>query len=492
MMQSYLCLTVRFLQPYYHGRTDNSEPEWPPSPLRVFQAFVSAAATRWREAQFRDYAAPSLYWLERQNAPSVVAPVGEPAGMKYRLYVPDNTGDKAAVSWSRGDTTKIIKRTEKDVRPTHLRNGASVHYLFPLAGDSCPHFDILVAAARSITHLGWGVDMVAGNASIISEEEEAKLPGERWRSTEDTSTDGYRVPIEGTLDALMEKHAAFLDRIGPEGFNPVPPLSVFRVIGYLRTTEPAQRPFAAFSILKPDASGLRSFDTTRRTRDVAGMVRHAVADTALRHGWSNEQINVFVHGKTPDGERPASGEKSPDRFLYLPLPTINHALGRVESIRRVLIAAPAHCREQIAWVRRALAGEELKIGNGATAALVTILAGSDWVLRQYVGEATTWSTVTPVILPRHEGYEPDQAGKSLRMAFEQAGYESELISQTELEWRGVGFRAGVDLASRYLPPDNLSHKPRYHVRVRFPHAIRGPLVVGSGRFRGFGLFAAMD
>ena len=66
MMRSYLCLTVRFLQPYYHGRTDGGEPEWPPSPLRVFQALVAAAAARWREAQFREYAVPSLRWLERQ------------------------------------------------------------------------------------------------------------------------------------------------------------------------------------------------------------------------------------------------------------------------------------------------------------------------------------------------------------------------------------------------------------------------------------------
>jgi CRISPR-associated protein Csb2 len=29
----------------------------------------------------------------------------------------------------------------------------------------------------------------------------------------------------------------------------------------------------------------------------------------------------------------------------------------------------------------------------------------------------------------------------------------------------------------------------YHVRVRFPHSVSGPLSVGSGRYRGLGLFA---
>ena len=50
--------------------------------------------------------------------------------------------------------------------------------------------------------------------------------------------------------------------------------------------------------------------------------------------------------------------------------------------------------------------------------------------------------------------------------------------------------AGLDLASRYIPPKNLDHRPRYHVRVRFPHPIPGPLAIGAGRYRGLGLFAA--
>ena len=77
----------------------------------------------------------------------------------------------------------------------------------------------------------------------------------------------------------------------------------------------------------------------------------------------------------------------------------------------------------------------------------------------------------------------------IRKAFRQAGYSSELVEQTELDWREVGFCRGVELASRYLPPDNLNGSPRIHVRIRFPTAIRGPIAVGSGRFRGFGLFA---
>ena len=160
-----------------------------------------------------------------------------------------------------------------------------------------------------------------------------------------------------------------------------------------------------------------------------------------------------------------------------------------------------------------MAGAEL-VNHDGVVGLLTILPGSDWVLRQYIEESRTWSTVTPVILPGYD--DPDHLRRKLkdgrdadtqkrylarldsrmdellRKAFRQAGYSNELLEQTELDWREVGFQAGVDLASRYLPPENLNNVPRIHVRVRFPIAVRGPLAVGSDRFRGFGLFVKVD
>jgi CRISPR-associated protein Csb2 len=514
-MKKVLCLTIRFLDPVpqFHGRGDAGDPEWPPSPLRFFQALVSAAATRWRDALFHQHASAALRWLEKM-VPSVMTPTVAADSFGYRMYVPNNSGDLMTAAWARGDIeTSMAKfRVEKDVRPINLNDDA-VHFLYPLLDGTCPHFEVLEAAVRSVTHLGWGINMVAGNAKLLNESEVANLNGEVWQSVPGSQGSRLRVPIAGTLDALIGKHEAYLERIGPSGFKPVPPLSAFRVVGYRRTTEPAQRQFAAFSILKPDASGMRSFDSLRRTRDVAGMLRHSTAMVARDQGWADETINEFVHGKMPDGSRPPSGPTSPDRFQYLPLPTINSQLKRVESIRRVLIAAPAHCNNQIAWLRRALAGAELSSHDGV-AAILTILPGSDWVLKQYIGESKVWSTVTPVILPGYD--DPDHLRRKLkdgrdaetqkrylarldarmnellRKAFRQAGYSDDLVKRIQLDWGDVGFRSGVDLASRYLPPENLGGSPRYHVKVTFPSAIRGPIAVGSGRFRGFGLFATAD
>ena len=485
-MTSIFCLTVRYLDPVpqFHGRNDDGDPEWPPSPLRLFQALVCAAATRWREQQFEDYAQPALQWLEWQQ-PAVVTPSVPDRSFGYRMYVPNNSGDLMTAAWARGDTeTTMAKfRVEKDVRPTHL-NGEAVHFLFPLPDGQCPHFEVLQAAARSITHLGWGIDMVAGNAELLTDEQAAALKGQIWRPTDDKSGTPLRVPMDGTLDGLMTKHAAFLGRLSKEGFKPVPPLAAFKVVGYRRATDPSARPWCAFAILKPDASGNRAFDTARRARDVAAWTRHATAEVC--RDWPDALS--FVHGHGADGNQ-LKGETADQRFQYLPLPTINPVLNRVESIRRVLIAAPSGFRDRIEFIRRRLPGQDL-MWDGMPVGLLNILPASDWVLKHYTRESTTWSTVTPIIWPGYDDRDSRKTEGLLRKAFVQGGVSKELADGIlDLEWRHVGFRAGLDLAKNYTRPDKLTG-PMFHVRVRFSHPVRGPLAVGAGRYRGLGLFAA--
>lgn len=490
-MSSVLCLTVRFLDPLprFHGRSSGGDPEWPPSPLRFFQALVAAAAARWRPGQFRERAGPAFQWLEKQRL-VVLGAVPKDRSVGYRMYVPNNSGDLMTAAWARGATATSMAefRVEKDVLPTQLLSD-DLHYLVPLNGD-CPHFDTLRDAARSITHLGWGVDMVAGDATILSTDDAPKLLGETWRPTIGRGTP-LRVPVAGTLEDLMSKHNAFLHRLTGDGFKPVPPLSKFAIVHYRRATDPVPRPFAAFSILKPDASGNRAFDTARRCKDVAGWMRHAVGEVC--RGWPHGDIEGFVHGHDGPG-KPLKGERANERFMYLPLPSIERRgdLGRhVGAIRRVLITAPPGFSERVEWVRRRLAGWEL-VSDGRGVGILNILPTSDWVLQQYTRAARVWSTVTPVVWPGHDDRDERKAEAILRRAFEQAGLAAEVVAGIqELDWRSVGFRAGVYLAQRYLRPEHMTGRV-CHVRVRFSHPVAGPLAVGAGRYRGFGLFAVEE
>ncbi len=158
-MAEYLCFTIRYLQPSHHGRSDSEEPEWPPSPLRLFQAIVAAAAAKSNERVRIESAVPTLRWLEMQICAEIVACVGIASTTPTQFYVPDNTADLLVPSWKRGETEKVTKRTEKVVLPTHL-DGEAVYYLFRVSNVEPRIVDVLKSAARSITHLGWGIDMV--------------------------------------------------------------------------------------------------------------------------------------------------------------------------------------------------------------------------------------------------------------------------------------------------------------------------------------------
>src|SRR4051812_28249327 len=112
-----LRVTVRFLQPYSHGRGEGDAPEWPPSPLRLFQALVCVAIGHQVDDDRRGRAASALRWLEGQAAPEIVAAPAALVSAPFRLFVPDNINDQVARAWAAGrDATLADYRTEKDVR----------------------------------------------------------------------------------------------------------------------------------------------------------------------------------------------------------------------------------------------------------------------------------------------------------------------------------------------------------------------------------------
>jgi CRISPR-associated protein Csb2 len=174
------------------------------------------------------------------------------------------------------------------------------------------------------------------------------------------------------------------------------------------------------------------------------------------------------------------------RFSYLPLPTITPL--RTEGIARVVVVATPGLHAELAWVKAHLAGREL-IWKGEPMALLEPLPATDGVLPHYRAMSDCWSTVTPVVLPGHDDHSGKKAERLLRTAFLQAGFEPEVVdSIRELAWQREGFRAGVDLANRYLAPDKVRGS-QFHVRVRFATRVSGPIAIGSGRHRGMGVFA---
>lgn len=522
-MAAHFGLSVRFLDPLpaFHGRAEGGQPEWPPSPLRLFQALVAAAA-RWGGSDLGD-TEPALRWLERLPAPLIFAPRKED-GAALRIAVPNNDLDLVAAAWARGKTPgkgPAELKTLKTVRPAWLRGGDTVHYLWrlqvPLGDEIREHVSLLRRVADHLVTLGWGVDLVAGHGDLLNGEQVEGLAGERW--SPGPGGEALRVPIAGTLDDLLARHAGFLRRVERDGYSAPPRIAAFETMAYHCEGMSTPRPVAAFALLRTDAGTMRAFDPAREALRVAGMTRHATRQAACRAGWPEERIARFVLGH---GERPGDAHVSvgPARLAYLPLPTIEERDGDAlvaGDVRRVMLTVQEDGHEDaLAWARQVLAGQALHDQHrDQDVAILSLLPENNRVLQGYTCSAATWATVTPVVLPGHDHpsrYQRQiQAGLNhaemqarltrrteglLRKALEQAGLPPHLARSALLRWRHVSWWRGAAPASSYGIPDHLRRYPRLHVLLRFsdqrgPLRVPGPICIGGGRFLGLGLFAAV-
>lgn len=499
-MMSYLCVTIRFLQPYYHGRGDDAEPEWPPSPLRLFQAIVAVAAQRWRDATFQDNIAPALRWFEQLPVHSIISVSAEPAKRKYRLYVPDNVADKVAASWRGGHEASIADyRTDKDVCPMVLSSGA-VYYLYRLLDSDSPHLQTLIMATRSVTHLGWGVDMVVADASVLSERQAAALPGERWSPAADSGRTVLRIPIAGTLNCLIAKHRSFLNRIGrdakgTESFNPVPPLSTFSVMRYSRATDPVARPYVIFELRRDDWNYFAY--PQDKLIHIAGMVRHLSITTMQKdspEGVETDWVSRYVAGHICDD---AADHR---QFSYLPLLSIGHQHAD-QKVRRVMITAQPGDDRLLQHLARRLNGQRLKPTDQTQLNHPPIMerVNHDNVARFYARSGNVWASVTPVILPGHDDHKPDKTRKLIEKALAQSGF----IQQCKFEWSAFSQFPKSLSAHKYgrerqpvgyVRPSHLLTQTAVHLRLRFHDGLRvpGPLAIGAGRHCGLGVLAPVD
>lgn len=528
-MPDHLCISIHFLGGEFHGRGDQGEPEWPPSPLRLFQALVAV------NARLGNQADEALRWLEQQVPPVLIAPrraAIQPRG--YITYVPDNVADLVAKSWIKGGNKDISDyRSEKFTRPTLLESNdtfPAVHYLWSLEeGTTIPACAELIAAARAISQFGWGIDLVVADAAILPDQETTKFAGKRWLPSEASGGKSLRIPMAGTLADLKNHYKAFLERVSLDSnvFKPVPPLAQFTNITYRRASEMSRPPYAVFAIRKPDDSGFAAFSPTRRGLQLSGMMRWAASqpDFAISLGWDENKVASFVMGH---GEAWGEGVHKPvngSRLVFIPLPSIEwrgEAKGNsVGAIRRVLVTVKGYiANEEFNRFVRHLEGRELV--NEKTGEVVAFLrrqSREDGAINKYFAKSSEWVSVTPVILP---GY--DDPGKLrrrlntetltpqektsivlkletriealLRKALRQAGYPDALVQHAELQWRGIGFMQGTDLATAYAVPDQHRRYRRLHVHIVWrnsegePLEVSGPFCIGGGRFTGLGLFTS--
>jgi CRISPR-associated protein Csb2 len=196
---THLLLTVRFLDNRYHGLLDRGgPPEWPPSAFRLFQALVAGVARRGELVVGDDVPSNTnftpiglaLAWLQRhtrQHPPIIVAPKSK-TGQAITRFVPNNDGDKKFDRQER----LTAKHTEPTLFLLEPDQKPQVHYVWDIAGtNDCPVADI-ERAARSLTALGWGIDMAVADARQTDEAELQTELLHPWARASISAPDGRR------------------------------------------------------------------------------------------------------------------------------------------------------------------------------------------------------------------------------------------------------------------------------------------------------------
>jgi CRISPR-associated protein Csb2 len=486
-MTRHLCISVTLLDPLFHGQGDAEEPEWPPSPMRLFQAMLAGSRCGCRNGRWSQATAEAFRWLERhsqQSPPWIIAPVAR-RGAGYTLFVPNNDADK---KFDRQE-----RLTSKVVRPQRLAVGEddggqpTLHYLWGISEaewpTARPHAQLVCREARNLMALGWGIDQAVGDGRILTSAEASALAGRRWRPWRYHRPCHRlsRIPKGGSLDLLQQVHESFLNRVEGRQFNPPRKLgpSGFDTVEYLRAELMPPRAYAVFEL--PEGVAFRQEDTSV----VAAMLRSLACDAAKQDthqfpGGSETYVAGHLNG----------AKRTPPRFSYLPLPTIGHEHAD-GMIRRLLIAEPydgdgSHAR----WAQQRLRNRSIRDHDGNERRVLMDLwrTTSPEMLKRYVDESQTWSTVTPVILPGFDDGKHLKAEKLFRQAITQAWLPFEAVAEITL--RKAPFWPGSNHPRQYRRPAYLKDYPAWHVHLRLREPIAGPLALGAGRHCGLGLFAA--
>jgi CRISPR-associated protein Csb2 len=456
----------------YHGG------EWPPAPLRLYQALL---------AGYRSGRAPepaldaALRHLETLDPPSIQTPPVR-AQAPVAVAVPNNDGDIILGHWAKGADDKArhaeaAQRTIRTRRP--WRFDGPVTYTWTATPETAQHLPALDRLARCLSALGQGTDLAWAALSLDPTGTPVGGPGIGYHPRP-AGGHWLTVPYPGVLDVLEERYQALRHRIQGGAVQAVPEPD-HQQVRYRGDLDPPDRHWALFSLEEPDTGRPWSAAGTRLL-DLAAMTRHAIHEAARRAGLGDAVVAALLGHGGPD-----TGES--DRILIHPLPNIGHlyADGR---LRRVLLCAPVTLDLRLwhAVVYRLTGSGLIPPGLDAPQALLIPVTGGDRLIGRFVGPSVSWTTATPIVLPGqdHRRGKP-RPGRALTRLLRHAGIPEALLE--EATFAPVPRLRGSPRARDCRLPAHLAGRPTAHLSLRWKVPVPGPIALGAGAGYGFGVLA---
>jgi CRISPR-associated protein Csb2 len=501
-----LLLSVRFHDGRYHGAGD-----WPPSPARLFQALVAGAA---RGHKLSDANKAALGWLETLGAPVIAAPMARD-GQGFTNYVPNN--DLDAVGGDPGRVGEI--RAPKIFRPRLFDAADPLLYAwnFEEGDGAATRAQAICTIAERLYQLGRGVDMAWACGEILFENEIdprlARHGGVLYRPTHGGDGAALLCPQDGSLASLDIRFRANRERFSKREVGPK--------IQQLFSQAPKPR-FAALAYDSPpqrfpfDLRGTKSDAPfapwpLKQATQLIEAVRNGVAERLKRALPGREALieRVLIGRGATEADKAA-------RVRIVPLPSIGHAYAD-HAIRRVLVEIPPNCPISTADIAWGFSGLEIGVNYETGEVLrpdpLVLSSAEDRAMFDHYGIEESgggrlWRTVTPAALPQSAARRRIDPSR-IRDRSEQKGASERLQEQDRavsavvqaLRHTGIGttaeairvqrepFEQKGERAEAFADATRFRKEQLWHVEVEFADIVRGPLVIGDGRYLGLGLMA---
>lgn len=443
-----------------------TEGEWPPSPLRLFAAFVAADGTRDR---CRVTTGEELTFLEAAPPPTIEA--SEPSVVHHQPLLPRFVVEQSGTAVRGKAHQEYQGRKGVQVRPGVRASPRSPRVTFRWDVDvPAPVLAGLRARAARIGYLGTADSAVA--VSIATDDTEPEDGHSAW--THDPDGDQtLRVPQPGVLDAMDAHHDRQLVD-GPSVHRSQSP-GLRRLARYRSPEAPA-----VAGAPQPTMIWLR-FDRAVSGRRVSSLTATLKAAVLDRYQRSVGEPPPVLHGHVEDPAHPH------ELALFVALPDVGFPSSRGRIHGAVVVLPPSTDAQIVESCRRVLHElTELR----APGVVVDVRPWAD-ERRPLAARPDRWlgrptrhfATAFPAL---HERRGVNVTLTELARWCDHAGLPAPVAARSA---RSPFLRGGVDLRPQEVNRHGKAPRPYCHLELTFDEPIEGLVVLGAGRTRGFGLCA---
>lgn len=492
-----LAVQINFLAGHYYASSyeegmHKGKAEWPPQPSRLFSALVSTRSDLDGSAIYTE----ALEWLQEQEAPQIHIP-NITRRSNPNIFVPTNDTVRNLAEVEKSSTGKKplysipIAQQSSDWywhtkqarrRPAVALEHPNIWFVWK-ATPSEGIFKAIQTLMSSLVYFGCSHTLVAGSAS--RKDPKPQYAGKKYNILEPvkrtSAVSQYIWWVKpGRLQELEMLYEQF-QKTNNAAFRPTQGIPV----AYQTRVE--EKDMASDPVIK------NMFILKKAGEDMP--LEHAYLLTSALRGaiLSNcsDPIPEAISGHTANG-----GSSKKAHIAIIPCPHVGgeHGDGRIKGVAVLTPYLEPAEEHQLIQALAAVTVKGLRISNHIQWELSEALpSANSWSLssKRWNGTSKMWASVTPFIFGRYpkKGLQSDDAFALVVEACKQVG----LPSPSNVAFYPIQpYLRGVP-SSRSFPPKDV-HKDRLHTHVvlHFDEPTAGPMVIGSGRFYGYGLFAPVE